>query len=423
MRPAYAIAAVLAAILPLGRRRRPRTASSAATCSRASATRAPSRALRPTGREGRAGRQRRRGSLCFDPSGEHLIAPGTGLYDSTGARLASAWASVTPGATAPSTRPGRLPGGCSVHRGQLHGRATIRKFDLTGHALGSYDVDATGLTYGRSVYSLDVAPDQCTIYYGLGGGEEIKRYDVCTNTQLPLFGGAGICDQLRVRPNGEVAVTCDSYGELLDASGTRAMDFANPSDPPNTSGRFAALDADGTSFWMGTLAGLLARYDIATGQRMDRWTAGPAWAASPSTTRHRRPFRPRAPRPARPRRRARRAPTRSTRRPSPWAGLLGTVARHARPRGRPRPAADVRWLAAPRHGPAGQLPRDGSEVQRERHAHGRGDRAARERRLGHARGTLSTKIAPGAKARLVVRLTRRAPPWSASAAPSRSPPA
>ena len=53
------------------------------------------------------------------------------------------------------------------------------------------------------------------------------------------------------------------------------MYFANPSDPPSISGRFAALDADGTSFWMGTLAGLLARYDIASGQRMDRWTAGP----------------------------------------------------------------------------------------------------------------------------------------------------
>ena len=52
------------------------------------------------------------------------------------------------------------------------------------------------------------------------------------------------------------------------------MNFANPSDPPSTSGRFAALDADGTSFWMGTLAGLLARYDIASGQRLDRWTAG-----------------------------------------------------------------------------------------------------------------------------------------------------
>ena len=207
--------------------------------------------------------------------GEHLVAPGTGLYDSTGTRLASAWASVTPVGDCTVDRAGNVYlAGAPSTGDNITGRATIRKFDLTGHPLGSYDVAATGYTYGRAVYSLDLAADQCTIYYGLDGGEEIQRYDVCTNTQLPLFGGAGICDQLRVRPNGQVAVTCDTYGELLDASGTRAMNFANPSDPPSTSGRFAALDADGTSFWMGTLAGLLARYDIASGQRLDRWTAG-----------------------------------------------------------------------------------------------------------------------------------------------------
>ena len=168
-----------------------------------------------------------------------------------------------------------LAGG-SVHRGPLHGPRDDPQ--VRPHRPSSWAATTSpppAYTYGRAVYSLDLAPDQCTIYYGLGGGEEIQRYDVCTNTQLPLFGGAGFCDQLRVRPNGQVAVTCDTYGELLDASGTRAMYFANPSDPPSTSGRFAALDADGTSFWMGTSAGLLARYDIASGQRMDRWTAGP----------------------------------------------------------------------------------------------------------------------------------------------------
>ena len=53
------------------------------------------------------------------------------------------------------------------------------------------------------------------------------------------------------------------------------MNFAQPERSAlASSGRFTALDADGTSFWMGILAGLLARYDIASGQRMDRWTTG-----------------------------------------------------------------------------------------------------------------------------------------------------
>lgn len=277
MRPAYAIAAVLAAVLTVGVQ-----AAAADGFARGDVLASvgnPSVIARfaPDGTaKGTLADSAGAGPLCFDPSGEHLIAPGTGLYDSAGARLASAWALVTPVGDCTVDKAGNvyLAGG-PFTGDRFTGRATIRKFDLTGHPLDSYDVDATGITYGRSVYSLDLAPDQCTIYYGLGGGDEVKRYDVCTNTQLPRFGDTGFCDQLRIRPNGEVAVTCDTYGKLLGTSGTQAMYFANPSDPPATNGRFAALDADGKSFWMGTTAGVLARYDIASGQRVDRWTAGP----------------------------------------------------------------------------------------------------------------------------------------------------
>jgi hypothetical protein len=277
MRPAYAIAAAVAALLTVGAQAA--TADGFARGDVLASVGNPSVIARfaPDGTpKGALANSAGAGPLCFDRSGEHLIAPGTGLYDSTGARLASAWASVSPIGDCTVDRAGNvyLAGG-PFTGDRSTGRATIRKFDLTGHPLNTYDVDATGYTYIRSVYSLDLAPDQCTLYYGLGGGEEIKRYDVCTNTQLPLFGAAGICDQLRVRPNGQVAVTCDTYGELLDTSGTGILTFANPSDQPTTSGRFAALAADGTSFWMGTLAGLVARYDVASGQRVDRWTAGP----------------------------------------------------------------------------------------------------------------------------------------------------
>lgn len=277
MRPAYAIAAVLAAVLTVGAQAA--TADGFERGDVLASVGNPSAIARfaPDGTaKGTLANSAGAGPLCFDPSGKHLIAPGTGLYDSAGTRLASAWASVSPVGDCAVDEAGNvyLAGGPSTGD-RLTGRATIRKFDLTGHPLHTYDVDATGITNGRAVYSLDVAPDQCTIYYGLGGGDEVKRYDACTSTQLPVFGGTGFCDQLRLRPNGQVAVTCDTYGKLLDTSGTQAMYFANPSDPPATNGRFAALDADGTSFWMGTLAGVLARYDMASGQRVDRWTAGP----------------------------------------------------------------------------------------------------------------------------------------------------
>ena len=279
MRPAYAIAAALAALLTVGAQ-----AATADGFARgdvlASVGNQKSVIARfaPDGTpKGQLANSAGAGPLCFDSSGEHLVAPGTGLYDSTGARLASAWASVSPRGDCTVDRAGNVYlAGAPSTGDSVTGRGTIRKFDLTGHPLDSYDVAATGLTYGRAVYSLDLAPDQCTIYYGLDGGEDVLRYDVCTHTQLPGFGSAGWpCDQLRVRPNGEVAVACDSHGGLLDTSGTRTMYFADPNDPPNPNGRFAALDADGKSFWIGTLAGQLARYDIASGQRVDRWTAGP----------------------------------------------------------------------------------------------------------------------------------------------------
>jgi hypothetical protein len=216
------------------------------------------------------------GPLCFDPSGEHLIAPGAGLYDNAGSLLASDWKTVA------------SPGACTVDasgnvfmaRGPYSGdtlatrRATFRRFDLTGHLRQSYDVDATGETYVREVYTVDLAPDQCTIYYGLGGGSDVKRYDVCTGTQQAPFGSGGFpCDELRVRPNGQVVMTCDSHGALLDASGIYVSYFPNPTDSPSL--RYAALDADGSSFWMGAGPGLLTRIDIASGQQLASWSAGP----------------------------------------------------------------------------------------------------------------------------------------------------
>jgi hypothetical protein len=278
MRPAYAIAAVLAAVLTVGAQAA--TAGGFARGDVLASVGTPSVIARFASdgtAKGTLADSAGAGPLCFDASGEHLIAPGTGLYNSTGSRLASAWASVNPVGDCTVDRAGSvyLAGG-PFTGDRFTGSAKLRKYDLTGHLLDSYDVDATGITYGRSIYGLDLAPDQCTMYYGLGGGEDVKRYDVCTRAQLPVFGSAGFpCDELRVLPDGRVAVTCDSHGGLLDTSGTQAVYFASPNDPPYINGRFAALGADGKSFWMGTSAGLVARYDVASGQRVDRWTAGP----------------------------------------------------------------------------------------------------------------------------------------------------
>jgi hypothetical protein len=215
------------------------------------------------------------GPLCFDASGTRLIAPGTGLYDASGGLLASEWASVPlPGACTVDQAGNVFVGGGAASGDEQTGRGAIRRFDLTGHLLDSYDVDATGFAYRRTVTSLDLAQDGCTIYYDLDGSDEIKRFDACTATQLAPFGSARpVCDHVRVLPGGRVIVTCDTHGTLLDAAGDVVHDFANPV-PFGTSQRFAALDPDATSFWMGSYQGLLTRFDIASGQQLDSWTAG-----------------------------------------------------------------------------------------------------------------------------------------------------
>ena len=382
MRPAYAIAAVLAAVLTVGAQAA--TADGFAARRRARECREPERhrALRPRrDREGRARRQRRRGPALLRPVGRaprragdralrqhrHPARFGVGVGD-PGRRL--------------HRRQGRerLPRGRSVHRRQRHGPRDDSQVRPDRPSAGQL----RRRRHGPHVRPrrLQPGPRARPVHDLLRPRRRRGRSSVTTcarRPQLPLFGSAGIlrsAARSAQRPGGRHVRHATE--ELLDGSGTRAMYFANPSDPPSTSGRFAALDADGTSFWMGTLAGLLARYDIASGQRLDRWTAGlglggiavynppapPAQSPGNGTPTRRRARR------ARPRRRHVGAQTFAM-------ALVGALARHARPRRRPRPAAHVRRLAAPRHGPAGELPRDGPEVHRERHAHRARHRGAR----------------------------------------------
>jgi hypothetical protein len=408
MRPAYAIAAVLAAVLTVGAQ--VATADGFDRGDVLVSVGNPSVIARfaPDGTpKGALAQSDGAGPLCFDPSGEHLVAPGTGLYDRTGTRLASAWASVTPVGDCTVDKAGSvyLAGG-PFTGDRFTGSAKLRKYDLTGHPLDSYDVDATGITYGRSIYGLDLAPDQCTMYYGLGGGEDVKRYDVCARAQLPVFGSAGFpCDELRVLPDGQVAVTCDSHGELLDTSGTQAVYFASPNDPAYINGRFAAVGGDGKSFWMGTSAGLVARYDVASGQRVDRWTAGPGMGGIAV-------YNP--PRPASTSPGTTTTQGTSAANPVDAAPITGGLAFSS------APSLDMPALAIAH----GRLLTSGKSLSLDTGLQvtcpATGPRcsanvtltvagaAARAAAASVTRvGTLSTKIAPGAKARLVVRLSKK----------------
>lgn len=154
--------------------------------------------------------------------------------------------------------------------GQAGGTGDVLKFDSAGGPLGSFNVatDARGSDW------IDLAADQCTLFY-TSEGSLVKRYNVCTDTQLADFATlpSSPAYALRIRPNGEVLVAASSLVHRLDSAGAVVQSYTIPS----TSLLFALnLDPDGTSFWTGDIfSGEIFRVDIATGAILQQFNSTP----------------------------------------------------------------------------------------------------------------------------------------------------
>jgi hypothetical protein len=142
------------------------------------------------------------------------------------------------------------------------GSPSIEKLNASGELLKTFSVESGGRTDGTDW--VDLAADQCTIYY-TGEGSEIKRYNVCTEEQESNF-ASGLpepCFALRIRPNGEVLVACESEVVRLNTKGEVTQTYT----PPGLSALFALnLDPDGTTFWTGDIGnGQIWRINVETG--------------------------------------------------------------------------------------------------------------------------------------------------------------
>lgn len=189
----------------------------------------------------------------FDTNGT-LIGPfGSGFSDST--------ESITLDATG------------NVYVGQPDGTTQILKFSPTGTPLGAF----SPATENRGTDWIDLAADQCTMYY-TSEGSKILRFNVCTNTQLPNFcttcGGAVTLYAIRIRSNGEV-LAADGDAQLIrrfDASGNQIQTYS----AAGLSFPFAInLDPDGLSFWTGDYnTGHVFRMDLASGSVITQFDAG-----------------------------------------------------------------------------------------------------------------------------------------------------
>ena len=125
----------------------------------------------------------------------------------------------------------------------FHGSRDIFKFNSAGNLIGRFDV----ATEARGSDWIDLAPDQCTMYY-TSEGRSIKRYNVCTQTQLPNFtsGLHGYGFALRRFPPSVLLVADTSDIHRLNASGQIVQSY----DAAGQNCWFALnLDPDGRSFW------------------------------------------------------------------------------------------------------------------------------------------------------------------------------
>src|SRR5205807_8704860 len=104
----------------------------------------------------------------------------------------------------------------NVYIGQPDGTTSVLKFDQNGAPLATY----TPAVEGRGTDWITLARDQCTLLY-TSEGSHIKRFNVCTNTQLADLANltTSPCYAVRVRPNGEVLVACTTALFRLDSSG------------------------------------------------------------------------------------------------------------------------------------------------------------------------------------------------------------
>src|SRR2546422_7927654 len=144
----------------------------------------------------------------------------------------------------------------NAYVGQFSGTGDILKFDSAGNLVDSFAVEV-----GNGINDIDLASDQCTLYYS--DNFTVKRYDVCTQTQLPNFSGGGDYS-VRILPDGRV-LAVDGDIHLFNASGSLIKTYDIPYDGGCMFG--ISLDPDGRSFWAFSFGSAAhSKVDIETGE-------------------------------------------------------------------------------------------------------------------------------------------------------------
>jgi len=146
------------------------------------------------------------------------------------------------------------------------------------HALLKFDPYGN-LVHGWSVTTeiegsdwIDLAPDQCTIFY-TSQGTTIFRFNVCTGKQLALFAtGLHTALGLRILSDGGVLVADSQDIVRFDSAGRNIMTYTATGEKCLVS---VTLDPDGSSFWaVDYCTSDIIHVDLTSGNQLAKFNTG-----------------------------------------------------------------------------------------------------------------------------------------------------
>lgn len=158
--------------------------------------------------------------------------------------------------------------GQNVFVGQPDGTHQILEFNSAGTPVAAFSpaIESRGTDW----IALDT--DGCTMFY-TSEGAHVKRYNICTNTQLADFNSVpfpNVAYAFKLLPTGGLIVADTSSIIRLDASGHQIQTYTIP----NVFILFALnLDPDASSFWTADYHGEVYKVDIASGVIQKHWSA------------------------------------------------------------------------------------------------------------------------------------------------------
>jgi PKD repeat protein len=146
----------------------------------------------------------------------------------------------------------------------------ILKFDAYGNLVAAFSV----ATEQEGSDWIDLASDQCTIFY-TSQGSSVLRYNACSKQQLPPFAtGLNTGLGLKILPDGGVVVADKQDIVRFDSGGRKIMTY-------NASGESCwvsvALDSDNASFWAADFCSSdVVQFNLNSGNEVSKFNSGSA---------------------------------------------------------------------------------------------------------------------------------------------------